>query len=601
MFSSLHLKLFVSSLLLALAVAYCSGDGGTTQTATTSSYPVQQPAAPVAAVAPSAPASTAAGAPIAAADPAVPTGGASVVIPAVEPKVDRVVFAVGTLQREHNTPGKVGEDSFQLRPMYEYLVGMDPVTGLNIPQLATEWSVEPDGKSFRFKLRKGVQFQGGWGEFTARDVIHTFDDLTADDSGHVIGTQFRNGVEAVEAVNDYEIVWRTNKADADMLPSLAESFASMEIQSKAHFDEAGLPTLVTPPIAGTGPYQYDERSIGFFVRYQRVPYKQWRITPDFPELEIVTLPDASTTIAALLVGDIHMANVPEDLVPQLSQAGMKPITGNVPGLRTFVRYHCCYRDLKAEAVAGALEPRLFPDAPLWDLRLRKALNKAIDRDEINTAFFGGEGDLMMLQNSHPTRLGWNPEWEKRFQAEYGYDPAAAKNLLAEAGYGPNNPYEIKIIPQNLPHYSGSEDVMEAVMGFWRNVGIKPTFAAFSRSEFSAKRRAFELNNHVSIRATSSAIVLAYRVYVTSHIPRGSAMEFKDMDDIFTKIRGTLDTAKQHEGFLKIGELSFQRHVNVPLFWLPAKVMVNPEIVSDYIFPGSITGTWTHLDQIKAAR
>ena len=69
---------------------------------------------------------------------------------------------------EHNTPGKSGPPTnVQNNPMYEYLIGMDPVTGAWVPELATEWSIEPDNASIRFKLRKGVPFHDGWGEMTA--------------------------------------------------------------------------------------------------------------------------------------------------------------------------------------------------------------------------------------------------------------------------------------------------------------------------------------------------------------------------------------------------------------------------------------------------
>ena len=42
-----------------------------------------------------------------------------------------------------------------------------------VPMLATDWSMSPDGKTWTFNLRKGVQWHFGWGEFTAKDVVHT--------------------------------------------------------------------------------------------------------------------------------------------------------------------------------------------------------------------------------------------------------------------------------------------------------------------------------------------------------------------------------------------------------------------------------------------
>ena len=72
--------------------------------------------------------------------------------------------------------------------------------------------------------------------------------------------------------------------------------------------------------------------------------------------------------------------------------------------------------------------------PFDDVRVRKALQKAVNIDEINKTVFGGKGEVMYLDHFHPTRLGYNPNWEKRFPDAYGYDPEAAKKLLADAGY-----------------------------------------------------------------------------------------------------------------------------------------------------------------------
>ena len=97
-----------------------------------------------------------------------------------------------------------------------------------------------------------------------------------------------------------------------------------------------------------------------------------------------------------------------------------------------------------------------------NVKVRKALDKAIDRDTLNQAFFGGRGEKMIMNHFHPIREAWNPSWDARYEDEYGFDPAAARTLLAEAGYGPNNPMEINIILVAINTYSGAEDTAEAI-------------------------------------------------------------------------------------------------------------------------------------------
>src|SRR5205823_5107787 len=76
----------------------------------------------------------------------------------------------------------VGPTSWQLRPMYESLIGIDPTNGKLVPQLATEWAIEPDQQSIRFKLRKGIPFHGSFGEFTAKDVPVAWKENIREDS-----------------------------------------------------------------------------------------------------------------------------------------------------------------------------------------------------------------------------------------------------------------------------------------------------------------------------------------------------------------------------------------------------------------------------------
>ena len=66
--------------------------------------------------------------------------------------------------------------------------------------------------------------------------------------------------------------------------------------------------------------------------------------------------------------------------------------------------------------------------------VRQALNKAVDRDEINEFIFKGGGAPYRVVDYHPTLPGFNPEWDERWEEMYGFDPDRAMELLAEAGY-----------------------------------------------------------------------------------------------------------------------------------------------------------------------
>ncbi len=158
--------------------------------------------------------------------PAVPT-----VVPAptvaaaqAQPSLSRLVMAVAPPGRESNDVRFTGNtDLWALRPMYEFLIGLDPKTGKYIPQLATEWQLDEAGPSARFKLRKGVQFHGGNGEFTAKDVVFTREQMRKDDVINGWRTFFDSAIKDIEVVNDYEVVFHLSRADPNLLDIICGS------------------------------------------------------------------------------------------------------------------------------------------------------------------------------------------------------------------------------------------------------------------------------------------------------------------------------------------------------------------------------------------
>ncbi len=519
-----------------------------------------------------------------------------------QPRVSRVVMAVSPPSLEGATPNRdVGTpQSFQVRPMYEYLVGVDAQSGKLVPQLATEWKVEPDGKSWRFKLRRGVPFHGRWGEFTSKDVVFSHSETVPADTINSNPLFFRESIEKVEVMDDYEVVVRMRAADSDSLNLMGEQIGGFAMLSKAANDANGRPSVTSAPTAGTGPYQFKERAPGSYIRFERASSKHWRSTPDFPEFEFRWMKEASSRLAALLTEEIHISPLPQDLLPQAAARGMSSVKGRVAALRVFVGFLCCNFKNPADPSQGYDHP----ESPLMDVRLRHALNRAVNRDEINKSFFRGKGEPMYVNHFHASRPGWNPEWERRFPAEYRYEPALARKLLEEAGYGPQNPYRINFLKPAVPDVPEAEDVFDAVASYWRAVGVQVNQISMDPAQVTATGRAKAWDNHATILVTGSSQLLGFIVYNASFPGIGSGQNPVDNLGLYAligKIKQEMDERRNAELWKQVGDLSFSLYQNVPLFWLPAEAAVNPKVVGDYVFPGAISGTWTHVDGIKAAR
>ncbi len=524
--------------------------------------------------------------------------------PAGQPKVNRLVMGLPPPVSEVQDAAN-GPQAWPLRPMYENLLGFEATTGKLAPQLATEWAYDATAMTMTYALRKGVQFHGGFGEFTAGDVEGSWSAYVNRPVTAAVGegvTYFKEVTSRVEVVDPYKVVFHLTRPDAFFLRAHSEDDNTIMMFSKAHFQKAGYPqSLKDQPLTGTGPYQYQSREQAVNVRFERPPFKHWSgAGPDFPEFEYRWMKEASTRLAALLAGEVQVTSLPQDLTQSALQKGMKAINGRVKGFRSGMRYLCCFlKDPKdLENTKGLV------DDPLNDVRVRRALDKAIDRDALNKAFLGGKGELQVVPHFEPNRQGWNPDWVKRFADEYGYDPAKARSLLAEAGYGPGKPLRMTLFATPTGGVAGGEaDMVEAINTYWRAAGIDVDFSQTDGAQITTLSRSGTLTGAAQLRGTSASQFSAIQLFDSYGFGGGfrGYLFDRDLNKAFAPLVTTVESEKQEGLYRQIGEILFTHHNEIPLFWLPTEAIVNPAFVADYVFPGALTGTWTHVQNIKAAR
>ena len=142
--------------------------------------------------------------------------------------------------------------NIQHDPAFEWLIEIDPDTGNYVPWLADSWTMAPDGRSWTIQLHKGVHFQHGYGEFTAKDVVHNhalWCDATYPGRKDPPFTANRNGICAVtrmDVVHDYELVMHCKVVCLDM-PFYYSDASNVIIFSKAQWDKEGEQGYETHP------------------------------------------------------------------------------------------------------------------------------------------------------------------------------------------------------------------------------------------------------------------------------------------------------------------------------------------------------------------
>ncbi len=318
---------------------------------------------------------------------------------------DEVVVIAQTVAHSSLNPAEATgiADYTVMRTMFEGLVGFDQNFEL-VAELATSWEVTEDATVFDFVLREGVTFHDG----TAFDAAaaKAYFDWVLDDENPIParGRSVLSDVETVEVLGPYELRMTLSTSNAAMLSNLA--LANARIASPASVIDQGASVTRNP--VGTGPYQFAD-----WVDGQKVVVEAfdgyWGEPAAADAIEFLETTNASTRAAQLQSGEAHFIEaVPAPLIPQIeAAAGVSIVT------------------------SGSTFARIFPlntqIEPFSDVRVRQAMNLAIDKDVIVQVAYGG-GATVMDAPFPASVFGYAS------QGAYPYDPERARELLAEAGY-----------------------------------------------------------------------------------------------------------------------------------------------------------------------
>jgi ABC-type transport system substrate-binding protein len=509
--------------------------------------------------------------------------------PASEPKVQRLIF-VSAGFNESNRFWIIGRPHhLQYDPFLETLLDLDPKTGDYIPRLAERWEASPDRKEWTFYLRKGVPFHFGYGELTAKDVVHSHSLMLREEAIATLVGFWRNAAE-VKVIDDYTVVFRM-KSPAATMPYAASRSADLRIVSKAQWDKEGIEGFDKRP-AGTGSYRYVGRELGQSISFERVE-NHWRgEQPAFKELEIRIAREDSTRLALILTGEAHVVDLPRELQGEATKKGIKIISSSLPSewLSVYLggQYH----------LPG--DPKFKADVPWHDRRVRQAMNMAVNRKELVDNLFKDKGTPMYVSGFAPYLEGWNPEWAKQFDSLYGFNPTKAKELLKAAGY-PAGTVKAKILAYTEPGEAELPQVAEAVASYFNDVGIQATLEPIDAAKVGSMNRAKEMScciwpNIIGLRPTEEWIRTAHYSKTNGHVFEDEFLEKK-----YAELSNTVDPKDRERVAREIGDHLFEEFSTIPLISIFNEVAVNPKVVADWTYPGPGAGRSTHFHLLKATK
>ena len=458
----------------------------------------------------------------------------------------------------------------------------DGTTGF---RLISDWSVDSSGLVYTLNLERNAEFNNGWGQFTADDLLFSLEQITEAESFHsakgaMSGIWFCDGCE-FHAVDQFTVQLTRPTPTVELTWNNEQH---MNIHSKLHFDTQGKDQSNQESV-GTGSWNLVEIKQDQFRRVEAIQ-DHWRKTPNFEEIVFWEIVEESTRLANFLTGLFDTATFTPDSVQAIKTEAPEGVKFmNLPGGEFFhlpiygQQYHLDYRDHVVQP--GADAPRVpLSDAAAdcelpwvscdptigseeWEKarKVREAMAIAIDRQKLvnNIAFGDGKPDNLLHWlgfESLAEELGLG-------DLEYTYDPARARTLLTEAGFPDGFEYDMTLteFASSGPIFSG-----EAVATMWEDIGLRGNL---NKMPYSAWRPCTVDRSCKAIATHGNPIWIdPARIFSLFYHPRNAfnlGFEHPVLTELIDTLNRTAEPVARKALLKDLGEFTFNQVIGFPLF------------------------------------
>lgn len=419
--------------------------------------------------------------------------------------------------------------------VWDTLIARDPTTGAYVGQLATDWTWVDD-TTLDLNLREGVTFHDG-SAFDADDVVDTLGYVANKDNG-ILSQQVANWIAAVEKTGPMSVRIRATAATPAAMEHLASQLA---IFPSGYFTGPGGATAAPLPV-GTGPFRYVSYSPGGELVLERNDaYFEGGVKgrPAIDRVVVRIVPDIQTQIADLMSGGIDLVmGLPRDQADQL---------GAVPGVTV-------KSGETMRIVFLQINTTDKGQPALRDVRVRQAINHAIDREAISENLIGA-GSTVINAVCYSGQFGCTQDVTR-----YDYDPERARALLAEAGL--SGGLTVKLAAYRERH------VAEALINYLAEVGIRAELTFLQPAAMRDAIRGHEMD----LMQNAWGAFSVFDASATAPVFFGGLPDDNNLDSelkaIFAAAGQTMDPETRKrlyaEGFERIASQAYA----VPLFTLP---------------------------------
>jgi peptide/nickel transport system substrate-binding protein len=445
----------------------------------------------------------------------------------------------------------LGSQAESLRHVFDTLVDVDETLQL-LPGLAVSWQAI-DETTWEFKMREGVKFHDG-SDFDAEDVKFSIERIPVV-TGPMPMTLYTKYVDSVEVVDPLTLRVKTK----GMAPSLPNDFTRLFVVPSETGMEAGNEQFNSGEKAiGTGPYTFVSwQPKGDLVLKRFDGY--WGGAPAWENVTRREIPDDAARVAALKSGQVDMINY----VPATDYLAMK----NDSALETFVSDSVYILNIAPSVKDEEPQPIKVNGVevdgnPLQDLRVRKALDLAINRDVLVNVVLEGLG-TPANQLMPAGFFGYSTELPAP-----AYDIEQAKALLTEAGYPDGFEIDFTCTNNRVP---GDAVVCEALAQMWSRLGLKVNAQALNGTVYfpAAAREEYTMTMSAWGTLTGEAAYTYGALVHTKDADKGfgnfnrSGYSNADFDRVFGEGAQTLDPEARRKLYEEASKIAMEDRALIP--------------------------------------
>lgn len=441
-----------------------------------------------------------------------------------------------------------GVDHIATLPIYSGLVDNDLASDKILPSLAESWTISPDGKTYRFKLRHGVKFHStAWfkptRDFNADDVLFTFTRLLDPKSSYqkayptispyVPSLGWDKLILSVDKLAEDEVQIKLSGVDASFLGSLGFAFAGIQsAEYAAQLLRSGKPGQIATQPVGTGPFVFKSFQPDSVIRYSRNPSYFLKDVPLSDNLVYAITVDRNVRTQRLKRNECDIAPITGSV--DLAELQQEPgITiQSVPGMNIgFLAFN-------------------LKKPPLDKLAVRQALDMAIDKPAIIKTVFGKGG---VVADSFMPMINWAHDGSLKAQP---YAPEQARALLQKAGVKDLS-LTLWAMPVQRFYNPNAQLMAQMIQSDWAKVGVQAKIVTYEWGEYLKRIDAGEhdtalLGWNSEVEPASTAGQLACGA--------ASASFFcdKDFDATITAAKQTLDVAERKKLYAKAQQIAMKQ-------------------------------------------